>query len=147
VIGARIGRSHITISGGVNRNGGRERYRARDADEAAWGRARRPKRSKLAVCARLREVVEEKLGERWSPQQISGWLGRTYADEPEMRVSHETIYLSLFVPTRGALRRELCAQLRSGRRTRLPRGGRAPQGQGRVREMLMISERPACAWP
>ncbi len=95
------------------------------------------------MCARLREVVEEKLGERWSPQQISGWLGRTYADEPEMRVSHETIYLSLFVQTRGALRGELCAQLRSGRRTRQPRGRRAPQGQGRVWEMLMISERPA----
>jgi hypothetical protein len=90
----------------------------------------------------LREVVEEKLGECWSPQQISGWLGRTYADEPGMRVSHETIYLSLFVQTRGALGRELCAQLRSGRRTRQPAGS-SPQGQVRVREMLMISERPA----
>jgi transposase, IS30 family len=143
VIGARIGRSHTTISREVSRNGGRERYRAHDADEAASGRARRPKRSKLAGCARLREVVEEKLEERWSPQQISGWLGRTYADEPEMWVSHETIYLSLFVQSRGALRRELCARLRSGRRTRRPRGRPAPQGQGRLREMLMISERPA----
>jgi transposase, IS30 family len=143
VIGVRIGRSHSTISREVTRNGGRERYRAHDADEAAWGRARRPKPGKLAACARLREVVEEKLEERWSPQQIAGWLGRTYADEPEMRVSHETIYLSLFVQSRGALRRELCAQLRSGRRTRRPRGRRSPQGQGRVREMLMISERPA----
>ena len=144
VIGARIGRSHTTIAREVKRNGGRERYRAHEADEAARGAARRPKRGKLAVNPRLRAVVEEKLGERWSPQQVSGWLGRTYADQPEMQVSHETIYLSLFVQSRGALRRELRAYLRSGRRMRRPRGQRpARQGQGRVREMVMISERPA----
>ena len=142
-IAARIGRSHSAISREVHRNGGRERYRAHDADEAAWSRARRPKCCKLALHARLREVVEEKLGERWSPQQISGWLGCAYPDDLAMRVSHETIYLSLFVQSRGALRRELCAQLRSGRRTRRPRGRPLPQGRGRVREMVMISERPA----
>jgi IS30 family transposase len=143
VIAARIGRSHTTVSREVGRNGGRERYRAHEADEGAWGRARRPKPGKLAACARLREVVEAKLEERWSPAQISGWLGQAYADEPEMRVSHETIYLSLFVQSRGALRRELCAQLRSARRMRRPRGRRAADGRGRLRDIVGISERPA----
>jgi IS30 family transposase len=143
VIGAALGRSHTTVSREVNRNGGRERYRAHDADEAAWGRARRPKRCKLAVSCGLREVVEEKLELDWSPEEISAWLGRTYPDDLAMRVSHETIYLSLFVQSRGALRHELCAHLRRGRRTRRPRGRPAPQGRGQLREMVMISERPA----
>ena len=139
VIGARIGRSHTTISREVNRNG----------DASATGRitpmrrrARRLKPCKLAIDARLRAAVEEKLARRWSPEQISGWLGHAYPDDLAMRVSHETIYLSLFVQSRAALRRELCAQLRSGRRTRRPRGRPAPQGRGQVREMVMISERP-----
>jgi IS30 family transposase len=142
-IAAAIGRTHTTVSREVNRNGGRERYRAHDADEAAWGRARRPKRSKLAVNSRLREVVEERLELEWSPEQISAWLARTYAGELAMQVSHETIYLSLFVQSRGALRRQLCAHLRRRRRTRRPRGRPAPQGRGQIREMVMISERPA----
>ena len=123
-IAAAIGRTHTAVSREVNRNGGRERYRAHDADEAAWGRARRPKRSKLADNSRLREVVEERLELEWSPEQISAWLARTYAGELAMQVSHETIYLSLFVQSRGALRRQLCAHLRRRRRTRRPRGGR-----------------------
>ncbi len=126
-----------------NRNGGRERYRAHHADAAAWRRARRLKPCELAINARLRAAVEEKLAQRWSPEQISGWLGHAYPDDLAMRVSHETIYLSLFVQSRGALRRELCAQLRSGRRTRRPRGRPVPQGRGQVRGMVMISERPA----
>jgi IS30 family transposase len=142
-IAAAIGRSHTTVSREVSRNGGRERYRAHDADEAAWGRARRPKRAKLAVSSWLREVVEEKLELDWSPEEISAWLGRTYPDDLTMQVSHETIYLSLFVQSRGALRHELCAHLRRGRRTRRPRGRPAPQGRGQLREMVMISERPA----
>jgi transposase, IS30 family len=142
-IAAAIGRTHTTVSREVNRNGGRERYRAHDADEAAWGRARRPKRSKLAVDSRLREVVEERLELEWSPEQISAWLARTYAGELAMQVSHETIYLSLFVQSRGALRHQLCAHLRRRRRTRRPRGRPAPQGRGQIREMVMISERPA----
>jgi IS30 family transposase len=73
-IGAAIGRSHTTISREVNGNGGRERYRAHDADDAAWDRARRPKRSKLVINSRLSEVVEDKLERKWSPEQISGWL-------------------------------------------------------------------------
>ena len=142
-IAAAIGRTHTTVSREVDRNGGRERYRAHDADEAAWGRARRPKSSKLAVSSRLRGVVEERLELEWSPEQISAWLARTYAGELAMQVSHETIYLSLFVQSRGALRRQLCAHLRRRRRTRRPRGRPAPQGRGQIREMVMISERPA----
>jgi transposase, IS30 family len=130
-IAAAIGRTHTAVSREVDRNGGRERYRAHDADEAAWGRARRPKSSKLAVNSRLREVVEERLELEWSPEQISGWLARTYAGELAMQVSHETIYLSLFVQSRGALRRQLCAHLRRRRRTRQPRGGRRRRGAAR----------------
>ena len=75
-------------------------------------RARRPKPSKMATCDRLRAVVEERLELRWSPQQISGWLVEEFPDDPEMRVSHETIYMSLFVKSRGALRKELTRYLR-----------------------------------
>jgi IS30 family transposase len=142
-IGGAIGRSHTTISREVSRNGGRERYRARGADDAAWGRARRPKRSKLAINSRLREVVEDKLERKWSPEQISGWLRGTYPDDPGMQVSHETIYLSLFVQSRGALRHELCAHLRRRRRTRRPRRPNALEARGRIVEMVMISDRPA----
>jgi len=142
-IGAAIGRSHSTVSREVNRNGGRERYRACHADAAAWERARRPKRSKLTDSPRLREVVEDKLARRWSPEQISGWLRRTYPDDLGMQVSHETIYLSLFVQSRGALRRELCEHLRGRRRMRRPRRGSTPEARGRMSDMVMISERPA----
>jgi IS30 family transposase len=143
-IAAAIGRSHTTVAREVSRNGGRERYRANEADEAAWQRARRPKCSKLAANPELRAVVEEKLALKWSPEQIAGWLRRTYPDDGGMQVSHETIYLSLFVQSRGALRRELCAHLRRGRVTRRPRGQRSTsQGQGRIRDKVMIRERPA----
>jgi IS30 family transposase len=99
---------------------------------------------KLAAVPRLAQVVGEKLALKWSPEQISGWLARAYPDDPGMQVSHETIYLSLFVQSRGALRRELCAQLRSGRRMRRPRqAGLGGQGRGRIRDMVMISQRPA----
>ena len=91
-----------TVSREVAANGGRRRYRACRADRAAVGRMIRPKRSKLVACPRLRAVVEAKLELRWSPQQISGWLVEAFPDDPEMRVSHETIYLSLFVQSRGA---------------------------------------------
>ena len=94
-IGSQIGRSHTVVSREVNRNGGRARYRAQHAESAAWDRARRPKPSKLALNSALRELVEEKLELRWSPQQISQWLRRTYGDDEAMQVSHETIYLSL----------------------------------------------------
>jgi IS30 family transposase len=143
-IGRAIGRSHTTVAREVNRNGGRRRYRAQRAEEAAWERARRPKPSKLFLSFSLRAIVEEKLKLRWSPQQISHWLHRTYPDDSSMQVSHETIYLSLFVQSRGALRRELCAHLRRGQRVRRPRKQRPKrQGQGQIPDKIMISERPA----
>jgi IS30 family transposase len=143
-IARAIGRCHTTVLREVARNGGREGYRADAAEAAAWERARRPKVCKLAAVPRLAQVVGEKLALKWSPEQISGWLARAYPDDPGMQVSHETIYLSLFVQSRGALRRELCAQLRSGRRMRRPRqAGLGGQGRGRIRDMVMISQRPA----
>jgi IS30 family transposase len=142
-IGAALGRSHTTVSREVKLNGGRDRYRALNADRDAWQRARRPKPAKLATSPMLRAVVEHKLELRWSPQQIAGWLSRTYPDCEAMRISHETIYLSLFVQSRGALRRELTAQLRRGHTTRRPHGCVLPQGRGQIKDKLMISARPA----
>jgi IS30 family transposase len=142
-IARRLGRSPSTISREVNVNGGVRRYRACRADSDAFRRARRPKPSKLVSCTRLRAVVEDKLELRWSPQQISGWLVDEFPDEPEMRVSHETIYLSLFVQSRGALRKELTRYLRSGHTTRRPRGHSVMNGQGQLRGTLNIRERPA----
>ena len=142
-IARRLGRASSTISREVAANGGRRRYRACNADKAAVRRMRRPKRSKLVACPRLRAVVEAKLELRWSPQQISGWLVESFPDDPEMRVSHETIYVSLFVQSRGALRKELSRYLRSGRTTRRPQGHSVMNGQGQLRGTLNISERPA----
>ena len=88
-------------------------------------------------------VVEAKLEQRWSPQQISGWLRVSFPDDPEMRVSHETIYLSLFVQSRGALRKELFQYLRTGRAQRRPVGYTVMNGQGQLRNTVHISERPA----
>ncbi len=142
-IAHRLGRAPSTVSREVARNGGSGRYRAYRADRVAWRRARRPKRCKLAENPQLRRVVEEKLAEWWSPQQISGWLRRTYPGNPEMWVSHETIYLSLFVQGRGALRHELTRCLRTRRAIRRPLTKRAPTGMGQIRQPVMISERPA----
>ncbi|MGZ7039955.1 MAG: IS30 family transposase [Thermoanaerobaculia bacterium] len=142
-IARRLGRSPSTVSREVTGNGGVRRYRACRADRDALRRARRPKPSKLASCARLRTVVEAKLELRWSPAQISGWLVEEFADDPEMRVSAETIYLSLFVQSRGALRKELTRYLRSAHTTRRPRGHTVMNGQGQLRGTLNIRERPA----
>jgi IS30 family transposase len=142
-IARRLARSPSTISREVATNGGRRRYRACGADKAAVRRMRRPKRSKLVTCPRLRAVVEDKLELRWSPTQISGWLVSEFPDDPEMRVSHETIYLSLFVQSRGALRKELTRYLRSGHTTRRPKGHTVMNGQGQLRGVLNIRERPA----
>ena len=143
-IARQIGRSRTTVVREVNRNGGRRGYRAQAADAAAWRRARRPKPSKLALNVPLRAMVTEKLKRNWSPEQITRWLRRAYPDDASMQVSHETIYLSLFVQSRGALKRELCDHLRSRRRVRRPPAQRAKhQGQGKIPEMVMISERPA----
>jgi IS30 family transposase len=142
-IAGRMGRAPSTISREVGSNGGRRRYRAVQADRAAWDRALRPKPSKLVLCPRLRAIVEAKLELRWSPQQIAGWLPLAFPDDPELRVSHETIYLSLYVQARGALRKELTRYLRRGHTTRRPRGHSVMNGQGQLRGTLHISERPA----
>jgi IS30 family transposase len=142
-IAARLGRAPSTVSRELARNGGRHHYRAQGADAAAYQRALRPKPAKLVLRPRLRSVVEAKLALRWSPEQIAGWLPLAYPSDPVMRVSHETIYLSLFVQSRGALRRELQRCLRTGRAMRYPRGKRLPQGRGQLRDVVLISERPA----
>lgn len=141
-IARELKRSPSTVCREISANGGPMRYRACEADKRAVRRLRRPKPAKLAVCPRLREVVEAKLELRWSPQQIAAWLKAAYPDDPEMRVSHETIYLSLFVQSRGALRRELFRCLRTGRAKRRPQGS-TKNGQGRIRNAVSISERPA----
>jgi transposase, IS30 family len=121
-IARRLGRSPSTVSREVTRNGGRGGYRACQADRAALRLMCRPKVAKLARCARLRAVVEAKLELRWSPQQIAGWLSVEFPNDAEMRVSHETIYLSLFVQSRGALRKELTRYLRVRHSARRPGG-------------------------
>ena len=143
-IAEALGRSPSTVCREVNANGGRRKYRALVADRAASRNALRPKRAKLAECRRLRGVVERKLEATWSPQQISAWLALEYPDRPEMQVSHETIYQSLFVQSRGALRKELHSCLRSGRAMRRAKAStKGNVGQGQLRNMVMISERPA----
>jgi IS30 family transposase len=141
-IGRELGRDGSTISREVKANGGPQRYRALRAHRRAIGCAARPKAGKLAGCERLRAVVQQGLDERWSPQQISARLRAEYPDDPEMRISHETIYQSLYVQTRGELRRQVTGELRSGRVKRRPNGSQLGQ-RGKIRDMVLISERPA----
>lgn len=140
-IARRLGRSVSTVTRELGRNGGRGRYRAVAADARALERARRPKLAKLASDPLLREAVERQLELRWSPQQISARLRLDYPGDTRMRVSHETIYQSLYVQSRGALRRELAAELRTGRRQRRPAG--APGRGGGLRAIVPVSQRPA----
>jgi IS30 family transposase len=142
-IAAGLGRSASTVSREVAGNGGRGRYRAAVADQAAWSKASRPKTCKLAKNPALAGIVTEKLQRRWSPQQIAGWLKLTYPDDPGMHVSHESIYRTLFVQSRGALRKELTAYLRTGRVIRRSHGTRLPDGRGARPGIVNISERPA----
>jgi IS30 family transposase len=143
-IGRLLGRSHTTISREIARSGGRQRYRAHFADQEAWERTRRPKPLKLERCGVLRELVVSLLECDHSPEQIAGHLARTYPDNEQMRVSHETIYRALFVQSRGTLRRELTHHLRSRRGRRLPRGAsESGHGRGQIKDKVMISERPA----
>jgi len=142
VIAAGLGRDPSTVSREVAANSGRRQYRAARADRQAWTRATRPKVCKLAANLVLRDIVEEKLLLRWSPQQIAGWLKLTYPDSPEMLVSHESIYRTLYVQSRGALRKELSRYLRTGRVIRRPKGVRLPDGRGGRPNTLHISERP-----
>jgi IS30 family transposase len=140
-IARSLGRSPSTVSREVERGGGRSRYRALKAERCAGERSLRPKETKLAGCARLRLEVEAGLLKRWSPQQISARLKLDYPDDLEMRISHETIYQSLYVQSRGELRRQLSVTLRSGRTRRRPRVG-GPERRGKISEMVPISQRP-----
>ena len=143
-IAASLGRAPSTISRELNRNGGEERYRASQADQAAWDRARRPKTCKLAQNRTLARIVAGKLQLEWSPQQIAGWLKRTYPDDDNGQVSHETIYRSLFIQARGALKKELLQHLRRTRGMRRSRHHTMKtDNHGRITDTVSISERPA----
>jgi IS30 family transposase len=143
-IARRLRRAPSTISRELERNGGHGRYRAAAADSQAWDRALRPKRCKLARHDQLRQLVAARLSENWSPEQIAGWLKHTYPDDEAYRVSHETIYRSLFVQARGVLKKELQAHLRSGRAIRRSRHASSKGGgRGSLTDMISIRERPA----
>ena len=143
-IASLLGRAPSTISREIQRNGGQQWYRASQADQAAWDKAQRPKTCKLVQNRSLAYVVAGKLQSLWSPEQIAGWLKRTYPDDEIHQVSHETIYRSLFIQARGALKKELSQHLR---RTRVMRRSRhhtqKGANHGRIVDAVSISERPA----
>ncbi len=145
-IAASLGRSPSTVSREIARNGGRRRYRANKAEQAAWDRAHRPKSCKLVQNRALARVVASKLKKLWSPNQIAGWLKHRYPNDENFQVSHETIYRSLFIQARGALKKELLQHLR---RTRAMRRSRhhtqKTDDHGRISNTISISERPASA--
>ena len=143
-IAALLGRAPSTVSREVNRNGGRGRYRANKADQAAWDRAHRPKTCKLVQNRALARIVAEKLQLEWSPDQIAGWLKSTYPDDENHQVSHETIYKSLFIQARGALKKELLQHLRKTRAMRRSRHHtQKTKDHGRITNTVSIRERPA----
>ena len=143
-IAEQLGRSPSTVSREINRNGGRRHYRANRADQAAWDRARRPKRCKLVENRAAAHIVAKKLRQLWSPEQIAGWLKRTYPDDKNDQVSHETIYRSLFIQARGALKKELLGHLRRTRTLRRSRHyTQKTADHGRITDTVSISERPA----
>ena len=143
-IAASLGRAPSTISREINRNGDQQNYRASQADQAAWDRAHRPKICKLVENRSLARIVARKLQLEWAPEQIAGWLKRTYPDDESYQVSHETIYRSLFIQARGALKKELLQHLR---RTRAMRRSRhhtqKTADHGRITGTVSIRERPA----
>ncbi len=143
-IAIQLGRSPSTISREINRNGGLKRYRASQADQAAWDRAHRPKLCKLATHPALRRIVARKLRCNWSPKQIAGWMKRKNPTDEHYTVSHETIYRSLYVQARGVLKKELQLYLRSHRAIRRSRHASLKRdGIGSIKNMVSISERPA----
>jgi IS30 family transposase len=143
-IAASLGRAPSTISREIRRNGGQGCYRASQADQAAWDRACRPKVCKLVKNRALAHIVASKLHLAWSPEQIAGWLKRTYPDDENYQVSHETIYRSLFIQARGALRTELLQHLRRTRGMRRSRHHtQKTDDHGRITDTVSISERPA----
>ena len=145
-IAARIGRAPSTVSREIKRNGGQASYRASQADSAACERAHRPKRCKLAQNRALAGIVAEKLRALWSPEQIAGWLKHTYPGDESRHVSHETIYRTLFIQARGALKKELLEHLRRTRPMRRSRHyTQKTEIHGRIIDAISISERPASA--
>jgi IS30 family transposase len=144
-IARRLRRAPSTISREVAANGGPAHYRAAAAEQAAATRRHRPKVCKLAASPQLRQLVQHKLEHKWSPEQIAGWLKHTHPDDLELQVSHETSYRTLFIQSRGALKRELTQHLRTRRQVRQPAHSRRGQGSGKGQlvDVVSISERPA----
>jgi IS30 family transposase len=144
LIATSLGRAPSTISRELKRNGGQECYRANQAEQAAWDRTLRPKTCKLVENRMLAHLVADKLQWQWSPEQIAGWLKQTHPSDESYQVSHETIYRSLYIQARGALKKELLDHLR---RTRAMRRSRhhtlKTEGHGRITDTVSISERPA----
>ncbi|MCL9851578.1 IS30 family transposase (plasmid) [Ralstonia solanacearum P673] len=145
-VAVRLGRAPSTISREVRRNGGRQCYRASQADQLAWERARRPKACKLVRNRTLAQMVASKLRLQWSPEQIAGWLKHAYAVNKDYQVSHETIYRSLYIQARGALKRELLGHLRRSRAMRRSRQHTLKtEDRTNIRDAISISERPGTA--
>ncbi len=143
-IAESLRRSPSTVSREINRNGGRRHYRASQAEQAAWDRACRPKHCKLVVNRPLARIVARKLRQLWSPEQVAGWLKRTYPDDEHYQVSHETIYRSLFIQARGALKKELLQHLRPTCGMRRSRHHtQKTDDHGRIKDTVSIRERPA----
>lgn len=143
-IANRLQRAPSTISREIRRNGGRERYRASTADQSAWDRALRPKPCKLAQHERLRRIVADKLSLTWSPEQIAGWLKREYPEDETLHVSHETIYRSLYIQSRGVLKKELMKHLRTRRPMRCGKTmTHKGCNRGQIVDAVSISERPS----
>ena len=143
-IARQLERSPSTISREISRNGGPKRYRANQADKAAWDRAHRPKPCKLAGNRILRHIVARKLRSHWSPEQIAGWLKRTCPGNESHQVSHKTIYRSLFIQARGVLKKELLQYLRSRRTMRRSKhASQKGEGHGQITNAVSIRERPA----
>jgi IS30 family transposase len=143
-IARELQRAVSTVSCEIARHGGPSQYRATDADQQAWESALRPKRCLLALHVRLQEIVAGKLILDWSPEQVSGWLKTEYLDDESMRVSHETIYRSLFIQARGVLKKELIQHLRFQRRIRRSRHARdSGHRSGQIVDAISIRERPA----
>ena len=143
-IAATLGRAPSTVSREIHRHGGALTYRAAEADTQAWARTRRPKPCRLATDSILQSIVASKLRLEWSPEQIAGWLKQEFPDQGTMRISHETIYRSLFIQARGVLKKELMGHLRSRRRMRRAKSANTiGQPRGQIVDGLSIRDRPA----
>ncbi len=143
-IAATLGRAPSTVSREIRRHGGAHMYRAAEADTRAWTHSRRPKPCRLAISPMLQQIVASKLALEWSPEQVAGWLKLEFPDQDTMRVSHETIYRSLFIQARGVLKKELIGHLRSRRMMRrVKHANTAGQPRGQIIDGASIRDRPA----